>query len=76
MTIIQQVAAAVGENLWDRIVCWRKLGIVLASVERGARNLTEIVRAPKSVEDIWSGIGLDGTDHSAREGDAAVEREN
>ena len=65
LKIAQQVATAVEDNSWDRYVCWGKLGIALASGEQGAHNLTEIVGAPTSVEDIWLGIGSVGTDHGA-----------
>ena len=44
------------------------------SEEQGARNLTEIVEAPTSVEDIWFGLGLVGTNHGAGEISAAAGR--
>ena len=76
MTIIHQFAAAVGYDLWDRSVCWGKLGIVSAYGDRGARNLMDIVGAPTSAGDIWSGLGLVGTDHGAGSGAAAAGRNN
>ena len=57
--------AEVGDNLWYSNVCWGNLGIDSASGERGAQKLTDIVRVLMSVEDIWSGIGLVGTNHGA-----------
>ena len=66
LKIIHQVTAAVGDNSWDRGVCWGKLGIVSESEERGACNLMDIVGASTSVGDIWLGIGLGGTVHGAR----------
>ena len=62
--------------MWYRDVCWGILGVALASGKRGARNLTEIVGDPTSVEDIWPGIGLVGTNHGARSGATAAGRNN
>ena len=67
--------ASVGNNLWERNVGWGKLEISLASGKQGARNLTNIVGYPKSVEDIWSGLGLVGTNHGAGAGNAAAGRD-
>ena len=39
--------------------------MVSASGERGARNLMKIVGASTSDGDIWSGVGLVGTNHGA-----------
>ena len=76
LTIIHQVTAAVGDSFWDQGVCCGKSGTVLASGERGAWNLMEIVVAPPSVWDIWSGLGLVGTDHGTRVGAAAARTNN
>ena len=38
----------------------------MASDNEGARDLTEIVVAPTSVADIWSGLMLVETDYGAR----------
>ena len=57
--------AVAGDNSWYRNICWGNLGLTLASEEQGPRNLTEIVEAPTSVEDIWFGLGLVGTNHGA-----------
>ena len=73
-TITHQVAALVGDDLWDRGVCWGKSGILLASGERGAHNLMDIIVAPIYAGDIWSGIGLVGTNHGAVGGAAAEGR--
>ena len=43
LTIIHQVAVVFIDNLWDRGVCWGKLGIVSTSGKQGARNLMDIV---------------------------------
>ena len=72
LKIIHRVAAAIGDNLWDRDFCWGKSGIILVYDDQGARKLMEIVVAPMSIEDIWSGIGLVGTDHSSGSGAAAT----
>ena len=75
-TITHQVAALVGDDLWDRGVCWGKSGILLASGERGARNLVDIVGSLMSVGDIWLGIGSGETDHRSRAGTVVMGREN
>ena len=67
---------SVGDDLWNRGVCWAKLVIVSASGERGVCNVMEIVGALTFVGDIWSRRQLGGTDHGARAGDAAVGRNN
>ena len=67
--------ASVGNNLGKRNVGWGKSDISLASGKQSARNLTNIVGYPKSVEDIWSGLGLVGTNHGAGAGNAAAGRD-
>ena len=74
LTVFHQVAAEVGDNSCHRGVCWGKSGIFSASGEQGACNLIEIVGSPTYVGDIWSGIGLVGTDHGAGPGDVAAGR--
>ena len=76
LTIIHQFAAAVGDDLWDRGVCWGKLAIVSTYSEQGARNLMEIVGASTSARDMWLVIGLVGTDHGTGAGAAAAGRNN
>ena len=66
---------AVGEDLWDRDVCWGKSGVTSESDDQGDHNLTDIVGAPASVEDIWSGLGLVGTNHGAGAGAAMTGRD-
>ena len=68
--------AAVGDNLWDRSVCWVKLGIVSAYGNQGSRNLMKTVGASTYFGDIWLKIGLVGTDHGAGAGAAAAGRKN
>ena len=56
LTIFQGVAAAVGENLWDRSVFWGNLVGALASDNEDAQDLTDVVGAPTYVADSWLGI--------------------
>ena len=60
------------DNLWDRKVCWEKLGLNLASDKKGDCNLTDILGSPTSVEDIWSGLGSVGTNHGTEAGAAVA----
>ena len=64
----------VGDNLWDRGVCWKKLGTVSASGEQGVLNLTEIGEASTTVGDICPRLRSGGTDHGTGAGAAAVGR--
>ena len=68
--------AAVGDNLWDRVVCWLKLGIVSAYDNQGYCTLMKTVGASTYFGYIWSGIGLVGTDHGTRAGAAAAGTNN
>ena len=54
LMIVRQVAVLVGEDSWDRGVCWTKSIIVSAFGEHGVLNLMEIREASMSVGDIWS----------------------
>ena len=65
LTIFQGVAAAVGDNSWDRGVCEEKLGGAFAYNYVGARDLTETVVSPTYVVDIWLDIMLVETVHVA-----------
>ena len=67
---------SVGDDSWDRGVCWEKLGIVLTSGERGVCNLMEIVGTSKSVVDILLRLQSGGIDHSAKAGAAATGSKN
>ena len=67
---------SVGDDSWDRGVCWAKLGIVSASGKQGVCNLMEIVRASISVGDIWSILQSGGNNHVAVAVATAAERIN
>ena len=56
----------VGENSWDRGVCWEKLVGTLASDDGGTLDLMESVETPTSVVDLWSGLTLIENDCGTR----------
>ena len=67
---------SVGDNSWERGVCWTKSGIVLAFGKQGFCNLMDIDGASTSVGDIWSRLQSGETDHCAGVGSAAAGRNN
>ena len=67
---------SVGDDSWDRGICWAKLGIVMASGKRGVCNLMEIVGTSMSVGDIWLRLQSGGTNHGSGAGDTAAGSKN
>ena len=66
LKIFKGVMAVIGENKWDRGVCWENLGGALVSNNGGASDLMETVGVPAYVAYIWSGLTLVETDSGAR----------